>query len=219
MLCLDWEHAEIDLYGTESSGIYSELDVMIMPCNVKLSPFGATDERIAPDCVNDLDEQIKYLGPMNMLVYFNQESFMQDEYGNARIGRFSTIRNIQTDEYRPNFIIGTVQKNSLQDESQVLQLGEEEEFLFNSVHFSNPRPSAWSGFPTDASPDTRYKFSSIAFTFGPDLNVIERSTYSILEWLGDVGGLFDALRILGAFIVLPVASMSMKQALLSTLFS
>ena len=56
MLCLDWEKAGIDLYGTESSGIYSELDVMIMPCNVKLSPFGAKDERIDPGCVRDLDE-------------------------------------------------------------------------------------------------------------------------------------------------------------------
>ena len=50
------------------------------------------------------------------MVYFNQESFKQDEYGDLRIGRQSVIRNIQVDEYRPNYVDLYIWKNQLQDE-------------------------------------------------------------------------------------------------------
>jgi len=48
--------------------------------------------------------------------------------------------------------------------------------------------------------------------------VTERSTYSLLEWLGDIGGLFDALHIIGGFIVGPVAGFSLKAQLLHSVF-
>ena len=38
---------------------------------------------------------------------------------------------------------------------------------------------------------------------------IDRSAYNYLEWLGDVGGLFDALRIIGAVLVGPLAALRM----------
>lgn len=46
MLCLNWEEAGIDLYGTESSGTYAELDIGVIPCNVRMIPLGDTDDRI-----------------------------------------------------------------------------------------------------------------------------------------------------------------------------
>ena len=73
MMCLDWERAGIDLYGPESGGTYAELDFMIVPCNMRLTNFGAEDDRISPECKPDLADQIKYLGPMNMLIYYNEE--------------------------------------------------------------------------------------------------------------------------------------------------
>ena len=140
---------------------------------------------------------------MNMLIYFNQESFNQDEYGEYRIMRQSTIQNVQVDEYRPNYIFANIWKNQLGDEIEILQWGEEEELDFNHVEFDPPRPSAWARFPTEDEPDNRYKFSSIAFKFIQGSKVIERQTYSLLEWLGDIGGLFDALRLIGAGLVAP----------------
>ena len=41
--------------------------------------------------------------------------------------------------------------------------------------------------------DAKYKFTSIDLILSSDIIVHERETYSILEWLGDIGGLFDAL--------------------------
>lgn len=39
-----------------------------------------------------------------------------------------------------------------------------------------------------------------------DQNVTERQSYSFLEWLGDIGGLYDALKLIGMFIVAPFTS-------------
>ena len=79
-------------------------------------------------------------------------------------------------------------------------------------------PSAWSSFPTESNPNNRYKFSSIHLIFGPDLHVIERQTYSMLELLGDVGGLFDALRYIGLVLVEPVVRFKMHETMMSTLY-
>lgn len=55
MLCLDLE-AGVELYGAESSNTYAELDLVVMPCNVRLVPLGATDDRIGPECEANLSE-------------------------------------------------------------------------------------------------------------------------------------------------------------------
>ena len=52
----------------------------------------------------------------------------------------------------------------------------------------------------------------------PDLEVTERQTYNLLEYLGDIGGLFDALRYMGIFIISPFVSFSLRSKLLNSLF-
>ena len=51
-----------------------------------------------------------------------------------------------------------------------------------------------------------------------DQNVIERQTYSFLDWLGDIGGLYDALRLIGLFVVAPFSSFKQKAELLFHVF-
>ena len=48
--------------------------------------------------------------------------------------------------------------------------------------------------------------------------VINRQTYDMLEWLGDMGGLFDALRIIGSFFVVPVSAHALESKLMTTIF-
>ena len=45
-----------------------------------------------------------------------------------------------------------------------------------------------------------------------------RQTYSLLDWLGDLGGLFDALRYIGIFLVEPVVRFKMHETMMSTLY-
>lgn len=37
MICIDWKNQNVNFFGSESSGDYAELDLIIMPCNVKLT--------------------------------------------------------------------------------------------------------------------------------------------------------------------------------------
>ena len=39
-----------------------------------------------------------------------------------------------------------------------------------------------------------------------------------MEWLGDIGGLFDALVIIGEFLIGPVSAFTLKASLLNKLF-
>ena len=51
-----------------------------------------------------------------------------------------------------------------------------------------------------------------------DMQVTERRAYSILEWLGDVGGLLDALRYIGYYLITPITAFKMRVALLTQSF-
>ena len=48
--------------------------------------------------------------------------------------------------------------------------------------------------------------------------VIERQTYSLLDWLGDLGGLFDALYFLGFICAGPVTAIALNSLLVKTNF-
>lgn len=51
-----------------------------------------------------------------------------------------------------------------------------------------------------------------------DQNVIERSTYSAFDWLGDVGGLFGILCLFGGSIIGPLTAFSLKSKILTQAF-
>ena len=42
---------------------------------------------------------------------------------------------------------------------------------------------------------------AVAFELDLDLTIIDRKVYSILDWLGDMGGMLEALVYLGAFFL------------------
>ena len=64
-----------------------------------------------------------------------------------------------------------------------------------------------------------YKFMSFEIHLSLDKQRYSRSTYSSLDWLGDVGGLFGILVSIGGLIVQPLSSYALQSALLITAFS
>ena len=48
---------------------------MLLPCNMKETLIGGTEDRIPEDCNWDRDELLKYLGPLRLLIYNNMGSF------------------------------------------------------------------------------------------------------------------------------------------------
>ena len=77
------------------------------------------------------------------------------------------------------------------------------------MSFDHPEPTKFT-WPTRDNPESFYKFSSFWIEQGQKQVSIERSTYGLLEWLGDVGGLFDGLLIIGSSLVGPFAALSMQ---------
>ena len=63
--------------------------------------------------------------------------------------------------------------------------------------------SSWNNFPTKENPTAKYKFGSFEIKRKQEKKITIRATYNILDWLGDWGGLMDALIMIGNFLVAP----------------
>ena len=57
--------------------------------------------------------------------------------------------------------------------------------------------------------------NEVSIELARSLTTIERQTYNILEFLGDVGGLFDGLKIIGGLFVSPIAAFVLKVTLMA----
>ena len=126
--------------------------------------------------------------------------------------------NQQIDEKIPNWVNSKVQINELEDESQVFQVGFSQDYTFHDYSHFLPQPSSWNKFPTKEDPSRRYKFTSLEVNMSLDKLVVNRESYSLLDWLGDLGGLFDALRIICLVLIYPVSTFSLQSTLMSKLF-
>ena len=51
-----------------------------------------------------------------------------------------------------------------------------------------------------------------------DVQNWNRQTYSLLDWLGDLGGLLDVLLHMGRIMVFPISSFTLKKLLMSSFF-
>ena len=78
-------------------------------------------------------------------------------------------------------------------------------------------PSVTSKWPTKEN-NTKFKFDSFYFQMNPTMIKIERATYSALDWLGDVGGLFDGLKIIASLLVAPISALAANDILLTQVF-
>ena len=97
-------------------------------------------------------------------------------------------------------------------------MGNSEDYTFHEYSHDLPQPSAWNKFPTKEDPSRKYKFTSLELNMSLDKFVINRESYSMLDWLGDLGGLFDALKIICQILVYPVSTFSLQATLMSKLF-
>ena len=61
-------------------------------------------------------------------------------------------------------------------------------------------------------------YASIQITLDEEISKYSRQTYSLLDFLGDLGGLFDALRLIAAALVSPFSALALKVSILSSLF-
>ena len=63
-----------------------------------------------------------------------------------------------------------------------------------------------------------YKFNSLWLELSSSKNTIERSTYDMLQWLGDVGGLYDGLILIIRFFISPLIAVCVKAEMHAEVF-
>lgn len=80
-------------------------------------------------------------------------------------------------------------------------------YLFNPLE-----TSAWNDYPK------RYKFIGVEILLDFDLNSFSSNTYSLLQWLGDLGGLNEALQFMGSLLLSGFASFNSGSFIISRLF-
>ena len=80
-----------------------------------------------------------------------------------------------------------------------------------------PEPSSWNNNLIE-NPQGYYKFGSISFWLSNDVIKSSRQTYSILDWLGDIGGLNDALYIILELALTPFKQFALGSFVLTRLF-
>ena len=74
-----------------------------------------------------------------------------------------------------------------------MQWGQSDDSSFYKQEFLGLEPSSWNVFPTEENPLGRFKYISFDIYFSQDLTIWNRQTYSFLDYLGDLGGLYDAI--------------------------
>ena len=139
---------------------------------------------------------------MRVFTYVSEERFDPQAYDEDIIKREGVLYEAQIDSGTPTWAKYRIQTHHLEDESGYIQLGQVREHTYYKTTWEDLSvgPSSWTQYPD------RYKFLSLEFTFGKDYVQTRRSAYSLLDWLGDVGGLTDALFLLVELVVAPFAS-------------
>ena len=105
--------------------------------------------------------------------------------------------------------------NILEDETGFVQYGEESEDTFLDFHMGSAAPSSWIYFPSKEKPSSRFFYTSMEIKMSLDLLTWMRETYSLLDWFGDLGGLFDALWYVVSLLVRPTSAFVLQTTLLT----
>ena len=147
-----------------------------------------------------------------------EQIFVLNEYGEGTIQSRSRFYQQQLENSAPTFLAGMIKTSQLNDESSFLQYGQEELYEFYDYELPPPKPSSWNEYPTREKPDGIYKFGSIEVNLSQNLDQWNRQTYSTLDFIGDLGGLFDGLRYVCMVMIAPFTRFGMQQLLLTTIF-
>ena len=151
-----------------------------------------------------------------MVVYHNQPRFKHKLFKDDRVQRKSTLSRIRSHVSTSYWTEGYVNKNLVSDSTSLLQLGYNDDTEFESISIGAKHANSFNVWPTKEN-RANYRFNTIWLELSQDLTTIERQTYSLLEWLGDVGGLFDGLVLFANYLIAPFVSFYMQSVLFSQL--
>ena len=187
------------------------------PCNYIHDYVGDVGDTIHPECEFDPVKQFEYLSSIRIVLLHNSGRLDPEKFGDESIIRESKIISQQVNPYTPSYVSLFCRMNELDDETQFVQYGFSDLATYIDVIKDEPGISSWSD-DLIKNPGGRYKYVSMELNFSQDLHVTTRQTYSLLDWLGDIGGLLDALRYTVQLLMLPYVGYTSKTFLMTRLF-
>ena len=149
----------------------------------------------------------------DFVMYHNQQEFIPDAYFDDTVVRKSELTALWTINDQPVYSETFMHTNELIDETDLLQLGQTTVVSFETFGVGKSLTTGQSIWPTQENPGL-YKFNSMWLELSNEHTIINRQTYSLLEMVGDIGGLFDGLLTIGHILLGPVAAYAMKAQLL-----
>ena len=139
-------------------------------------------------------------------------------YGDETIKKHSKFYSKQVSQGQNVYIDGKFYRNDLEDESAFLQLGQHREITWHTFDLSEPQPTSWNKFPNDDEPGNKFKYASFNLELRQDLKEWNRRTYSALDFLADLGGLYDMLLLIMRTLVAPISGFTLTGLLKKSLF-
>ena len=92
MFCVDWNDDEpFELLGHERDDNFARFDIVLNPCNYLHTLLDYKDDSVSSECVTDLQKQIQYIGPSQVITYVNMEKINSIAYGDEMIDRYSEL--------------------------------------------------------------------------------------------------------------------------------
>ena len=147
----------------------------------------------------------------------NGAAFKQESFDAGRVEKRASLNSVMFGTDQAMFIQTWLRNALLVDEVALFQLGQSDDVAYSKPAFDVPAPSSISNWPTKTK-QGQYKIQGLWIENSPMFTTYERSTYNVLEWFGDVGGLLEALKLIGSFIALPFATFALKAKLLFLVF-
>ena len=106
---------------------------------------------------------------------------------------------------------------TIEDETDLIQYGQKEETDYFGI---NPLELKKDGWKQDllVTPEGTYAFADAFFIPGDVLETTTRQTYSVFDWLGDIGGLHDSVFLIMEAVLRSYQGFFQANLLLSSLF-
>ena len=99
----------------------------------------------------------------------------------------------------------------------MFQMGQSTKDTFYELHMQQQLASAWTD-DLEINLRGEYKFASVEIHQENSIYKINRQTYNLLEYLGDIGGLLDAMLFIAQLVLWPVYNFNVSSHLMKRMF-
>ena len=109
-----------------------------------------------------------------------------------------------------------LQRSRLKDQTTLVQIGEGDETEFTSIVETSDiikHNRIGEGFPVANVTNIPYTYMEAYIVLNANLKQISRKTDSLLDWLGDCGGLLDGLNFIGTVLSNPYSTYALHAQL------